>query len=52
MRSFTGTAPQRGPFYVLTEPLANGSEMREIADKEILALAHLIHSAYKEWKQQ
>lgn len=41
-----------GPFFVKPEPLAKDNELLEIADKEIFALAHLIHSAFREWKQR
>lgn len=44
-------APQ-GPFYVDPPGLAGSPEMRDISDGEIIALAHLIHNAFKEWKQQ
>ena len=40
-----------GPFYVKSPDLAKDSEMGEIADEEISALAHIIYNAYLEWKK-
>ncbi len=40
-----------GPFYVEAPGLAGSPEMRDIADEEIAALAHIILNAYLEWKQ-
>lgn len=52
MRSLRPTLTSRGPLFVHQEPLACGSKVREIADAELSALAHLIHSAFIEWKRR
>ena len=41
-----------GPFYVRQEPIAKDGKLREIADEEVSALAHIIYNAYLEWKKQ